>query len=251
MFRKAELMTHSFENGLVDESLVRQLGAVGLVAQDLTSTAIARYSQVHLSTAQRAMDIAREQGIVRDDGSVEENLAADIVASLPVSKVAEIHAAVTRRLLTAGPSRVAEAVDHARAAGSTIPAEELTGLALHAGRVCLSLNDWTSAEALLRLVVEINFASHHPIDVAHLRMFGQALSALGRFAEARQVFFDAIEQAILNRDGREALEVLTQLVVPIEWNYSDKSTLSPLDRVGELALDAETRIILNSLRSMI
>lgn len=245
------MMTDDIGDSSIEESAVRTLLAVGLVAGDISPSAIARYSGVDLPVAQQVLDHAARLGFIQTDGSVETSLARELVSALPSERVATIHTATACVLMTAGPAKVADAVAHARAAGPMVPTDEVIRLAAHTSRVCLSMNDWTSAEALLRLVVDLSAAADETVETEHLQMFGVALSALGQFDEARRVLTRAAEQAIKDDDGRRAVSVLGHLVTPIEWNYSDKAALSVLELVSRMDLDAEARIVLDSLRAMV
>ena len=237
--------------GDLSADALRALIAVGVVAGDLSPEAIARYARVHQSVAERAAEWAVSTGLVGPDGRVSDPVAAELVATLPDARVAEIHAVVARTLMAAGGARAAEAVVHARAAGAVIPPGEMIELAVHSGLVALSMSDWDAAEVLFRLVTDLDLLTDRPVDTVHLRFHGVALTALGRFAEAHTVLVRAADEAIRNDDWHEATSAIGQLVVPIEWNYSDKTALGLLERVSRMDLDAQTRIVLDALRSMV
>lgn len=234
-----------------DAKVVRSLIGTGIVAGDLTAPEISRYARVHPSTAERAIEMAIESGLLGPDGSVDDDRARELVGELPARQVAQIHADAARTLLTAGPERVAEAVRHARAAGPLIPPEELIGQARKAGFLCLTLNDWESAELLFRLAIDLSPLANEQSNTLQLRFLAVALSALGRMAEARDVLLRAADEAIHKDDWREATSVMVQLVIPLEWNYGNNIAAGLLDRVGRMELNDETRLVLDSIRAMV
>lgn len=234
-----------------DAATIRALIGVGVVAGDVTAPEIARYARVHLSTAERALEAAVASGIVNPDGTIDEERAREIVGELPARRVAEVHADAARTLLTAGAGRVAEAVRHARAAGPLIPPEELVTQARKAGFLCLTLNDWVSAELLFRLAIDLSPLAGEERNTMQLRFLAVALSALGKLTEARDILVRAADEAISKGDWREATSVLVQLAIPVEWSYGSKVAAGLLDRVARMDLDDETRIVLNSVRAMV
>ncbi len=234
-----------------DRQVVRTLVAVGVVAGDLTPPEIARYARVHPSIAERALGLAAASGILQPDGSIDPDTAREIVGELSARAVAEIHAAAARNLLMGGPKHVAAAVTHARAAGPLIPADELITLARKSGFMCLTLNDWASAEMLFRLAIDLSPMVGEESNTLQLRFLSVALSAMGRMDEAREVLLVAADEAIKKDDWREATSVMVQMVIPLEWNYGNNIASGLLDRVARMDLNEETRLVLDSVRAMV
>lgn len=234
-----------------DASTVRALIGIGIIAGDLSAPEIARYARVHPSTAQEAINAAVASGILNPDGSIDDDRAREIVGELPARRIAEVHADAARTLLTAGPERVADAVFHARAAGPLIPPEELLEQARKAGFLCLTLNDWASAELLFRLAIDLSPLADEDHNTLQLRFLAVALSALGRLSEAREVLLRAADGAISKGDWREATSVLVQLAIPVEWSYGNNVAAGLLDRVSRMDLNDETRLVLDSVRAMV
>ena len=234
-----------------DDGVVRSLIAIGVVAGDLSAPEIARFGRVHPSTAQQAIDYAIKRGILNADGSIDEERSQELEGELSARQIAEIHADAARSLLSAGPDRVGDAVRHARAAGPLIPAEELIEQARKAGFLCLTLNDWVSAELLFRLAIDLSPLANEESNTLQLRFHAVALSALGRMAEAREILLRAAEVAIAKDDWREATSVLVQLVIPLEWNYGNNIAAGLLDRISRMDLNDETRLVLDSVRAMV
>lgn len=234
-----------------DAASIRELLGVGVVAGDLSAPEIARYARVHPSTAQQAIDAAVAAGILNPDGTIDDEVARELEGELSARRVAEVHADAARLLLTAGPERVADAVRHARAAGPLIPPEELIRQARKAGFLCLTLNDWASAELLFRLAIELSPLADDEGNTLQLRFLAVALNALGRMPEARDVLVRAADQAIAKGDWREATSVLVQLAIPVEWSYGNNVAAGLLDRVSRMDLNDETRLVLDSVRAMV
>lgn len=234
-----------------DAATVRALIGIGVVAGDLSAPEIARYARVHPSTAQQAIDAAVASGLLNADGSIDDERARELEGELSTRRVAEVHADAARMLLTAGPERVADAVRHARAAGPLIPPEELIGQARKAGFLCLTLNDWASAELLFRLAIDLSPLADEEGNTLQLRFLAVALSALGRMPEAREILVRAADEAISKGDWREATSVLVQLAIPVEWSYGNNVAAGLLDRVSRMNLNDETRLVLDSVRAMV
>ena len=234
-----------------DSRIVRHLLGVGAVAGEFGSAEIARYARVHPATAERALELARSSGLLSADGTIDDDLARELIGDLPARRVAEIHAEAAGMLLAAGQGRVAEAVAHARAAGPLIDPSDLIVQARDAGFLCLTINDWSSAEILFRLAIELSPLVGKETNTLQLRFLAVSLAAQGRLVESRDVLLQAAEVAVAKGDGREATSVMVQLVIPLEWNYGNNIASGLLDRVGRMELDVETRMVLDSVRAMV
>lgn len=228
---------------------VRTLVAVGVVAGDLTAPGIARYAQVHPALAERALADARQSGIISADGQVDEDVARDLVGSLTTRQVGEIHASAARSLLRMGPDFVADAVEHARAAGPMVPVAELLELADHAGWMSLSTSDYPSAEMLFRLGIELAATHSESIRIGRHRRHARALVGLGRDADARGVLIEGCDIAMQRNEIGQAVTTVMQMIFPVEWNHGDGVASALLARVGRMPLDPEMSVVVDAAKA--
>ena len=228
---------------------VRTLVAVGIVAGDLSAPAIARYAQVHLALAERALADAQLAGIISIAGEVDEDVARDLVGSLSARQVAEIHASAARSLLRMGPQFVADAVGHARAAGPVVPVAELLELADHAGWMSLATSDYSSAELLFRLGIELAATQIDAIRIGRYRRHARALSGLGRDVEARNVLIEGCDIAMQRNEIGQAVSTVLQMVFPVEWNHGDGVASALLARISRMPLDREMAVVVDAAKA--
>lgn len=227
----------------------RTLVAVGVVAGDLSATGIARYAQVHPAAAERALADALEMGIISADGEVDEDVARDLAGSLTARRVAEIHASAARSLLRMGPDFVADAVEHARAAGPVVPIAELLELADHAGWMSLSTSDYSSAEMLFGLGIELASTQSDSIRIGRYRRHARALVGLGRDVEARRVLIEGCDIAMQRNEIGQAVTTVMQMVFPVEWNHGDGIASGLLARVSRMPLDHEMSVVVDAAKA--
>ncbi len=128
--------------------------ATGAIADDFSASAIARYAGVALAEANRAIDSATQQGMLCD-GVLTPAARVELIGELHPERVAEIHASIARYLLAQGPSRLQEAIDHARTAAGLAVFDDLVGLAEHAAKTSLSIADYQSGKMLYELADEL------------------------------------------------------------------------------------------------
>jgi hypothetical protein len=161
-----------------------ELLAVGLVAQNLTPVAIARYAGVPLGVARDAIERASAEGLL-SEGKVDPDTSTRLIAEIPSDQMGEIHAAIARHLLSEGPEYLITAVRHLEIAGQLMPQEELVDLAEQGGRTALSVSNYEPARQLLALAEELDPATNPVRRATRLRDLGAALHGLGLVQEAR------------------------------------------------------------------
>lgn len=229
----------------------QELIAVGLVAGELSSLAIARYAGVHPSRAEAALVSAREAGVINPDGSVDDIIKLRLVADLPVEEVARINASVARHLIASGPERLLEAVAHARAAGTLVEPDEIVAMADHGGKMSLLLGDYASAFELLKLADELD--SSKDVAVQGLRLCDLALAAdgLGRVVDGRQYLARAVSLGELVGDAQLVARGAVQYALPADWYAGDPRAARLLQRASEFDLDHDSLVAVTSARSLV
>ena len=163
----------------------RRILAVGLVAGDLSPRAISRFGGVDEDLVVAALEAARRAGTLTDSGVAPED-AAVIRSELTPDRIAEIHAAAAQWLLSQGPSRLLDAIAHARSAGQLAPSEDVVSLTDHAGRTHLSVGEYDSARQLLEVADEFGIGESLIERADRLCQLATALDGLGRVDDARQ-----------------------------------------------------------------
>ena len=228
----------------------RPIVAVGVVAGDLSAQAIARYGNVGSDQAMLALDAARAAGVIDDDG-IDPATAFSLVADLSPDRVADIHAIVARRLMAEGPSRLLDAIDHARAAGNLVPMDELVGLTAHAGSTSLSIGDYDAAHQLLEVADEFGFADHPTARARRLCQLADALDGLGRVTEARTAVARAFDLAELAGDPALATEAAVRYALPADWYAGDSRAASLLQRAAALDPEPNDVIAITAARAIV
>jgi DNA-binding CsgD family transcriptional regulator len=232
------------------DPLWRELVAVGLVAQDVTVSGIARYGRVHAAVAERAIEGCRTAGIIASDGSVDPVTAAELVADLPIERVASVHAAVARHLMTGGPDQLVAALHHARAAGTLVPLDELVFMAERGGRLSLSLHDYASAYELLSVAVEFGSPGDHGANGRRLCDLAAAADGLGRVGEARDLLARAAVLGELADDPALVVRAAVQYAQPVDWYAGDPRATALLQRAEELAGTEGQRVAVAAARAL-
>ncbi len=232
------------------DPLWRELLAVGVVAQDVTVSGIARYGRVHAAVAERAIDGCRSAGMLGPDGAVDPVTAAELVADLPIERVASVHAAVARHLMTGGPDQLVAALHHARAAGTLVPLDELVSMAERGGRLSLSLHDYASAYELLSVAVEFGSPGDHGANGRRLCDLAAAADGLGRVGEARDLLARAAVLGELADDSALVVRAAVQYAQPVDWYAGDQRATALLQRAEELASTEGQRVAVSAARAL-
>jgi DNA-binding CsgD family transcriptional regulator len=234
-----------------DDNDWQQLVAIGLVAGDTSAGGIARFAGVHVAEAEAAIAAAQMVGVLREDGTVDNAMRARAVADLPLERVAEIHAAAARHYFAAGPDRLIDAVDHARAAGALLPLEELVDMADHGGRMALSLGDYATAQQLLALAAEFDAAGSHATRGARLCDLAAATHGLGQVEGARRHLAEAVQLAELAGDGPLAARAAVAYSLPVDWDHGNAKAAGLLQRAENLSLTDQARVEVHAGRAIV
>lgn len=227
----------------------REYVAVGIIANDLSATTIARCVGAPLADVRAALRVAESDGVLVD-GAVDPVESARLVGELNPVVVAEVHTAVARYLLSEGPSRLLDAIAHARSADTLAPSMELVAIADRAASTSLSVGDYESARRFLEFAHEAS-TTDAPVERAErLCSLGAALDGLGLVAEARERFASAFEVAELADDARLAAAAAVFHALPVDWYAGDRRTTALLQRAEALDLDADQRVMVRAARAM-
>lgn len=240
-------------SSLIDDvpEIERQLLAIGLLAEDLTATGVSRFAQVHVAEAERALAAARDAGVVATDGSVDPAARAALLADLPVERRAEVHARIARHLMTAGPSQLVRAVDHARAAGTLVPLEELVAMADRGGRMNLSLHDYDSARQLLALAADLDVSGDQVQVGNRLCDLAAAFDGLGRVSEARELLARAAALGEIAGDGELVARASIGHALPVDWYAGDSRSAALLQRAEAMPLSDGQRVMVHAARALV
>lgn len=228
----------------------RTLIAVGIIAEDLSPLAIARYAGVDRETASEAIAFAEDAGVISKDG-VDSATASGLIADLHPQDIARIHEAVTRRLMAEGPERLLDAIRHARAATALVPIEELVRLAENAARVSLSISDYTSARTLLEFADEFGNRDSAIERARRLCDLALALDGLGLIMNARSASARAFELAEFAEDTSLAVRAAVQYALPVDWYAGDLRASSMLQRAFDMAPSPSETVLLTAARAVV
>lgn len=227
----------------------RELIAIGCVAGDLTPVGIARYAGVDLATAETAIESARAEGAFSADGTIVDVFAARAVADLSVERAAEVHAVVARHLLAAGPDRVVDAVEHARAAGSMLDLEELVAMSDQGGRMSLALGDYASANELLTLAAELDVSENFTERGERLCDLADAVDGLGDDSRCKDLLSEAARLGAVAHNGELVARAAIRFADPVDWNDGDTRAAGLLHHAEQFNVDEETRTAILAARA--
>jgi DNA-binding CsgD family transcriptional regulator len=205
--------------------------AIGIVADDLTPTGIARYAGVPFATALAALERARTEGAVADDGSIESRTRTQLVAQLTAQRVAEVHAAVARRVLSGSPDDLRAGLAHLRDAVAAMPTAELVELAEHAGRFALDIRDAQAARDLLLLALEHDLGTDLRLEAERNLALARALLLLGDSTGAQARLMRTVLLAEECGDGTIAARAAERFALPADWQAGDPRVAGMIDRV--------------------
>lgn len=228
----------------------RPIVAVGVVAGTLSARAIARYGNVPIGDATEALAAAQDAGVL-GDGGIDPLEATSLMGDLAPDQVADIHAAVASRLMAEGPSRLLEAIEHARAAGTLVPIEELVELIDHAGRTSLSISDYDAARQLLEVADEFGLADPPTVRAQRLCNLSDALDGLGQVSDARSAAARAFDLAELAGDANLATQAAVRYALPADWYAGDPRAASLLQRATALNPASDDAIAITAARAIV
>lgn len=225
--------------------------AKALIADDLSVAGVARYGRVHAAEAATVITEAKAHGLINEDGSVDPVVRARIVADVPLDEAAAVHATVARHLMAGGPAQLVAAVEHARAAGSLVPLDELVELADRGGRMSLSLHDYRSAFDLLTLAVDFDAAESNEIRGHRLCDLAAAADGLGRVDLARSYLVKAATLGELAGDPSLVVRAAVQHALPVDWFAGDAKSAALLRSAEQMPLTAEERTRVTAARALV
>lgn len=233
------------------DARVRTCLAKGLIAGDTSVAGIARYARVHAAEAERIVQLARDVGLMDDDGNVDVALKTRLIADVPIEEVVEVHAAVARHLMAGGPSQLLDAVNHARAAGSLVPLDELVAMADRGGMMSLSLNDYQAAHDLLSLAVDFDSAGSETVRGNRLCELAIAADGLGRVDEARSLLAKAAALGEVAGDPSLIARAAVQYALPIDWFAGDLRASALLQRAEAVPLTRGEQVMVKAARALV
>lgn len=233
------------------DALVRTCLAKGLIAGDTSVAGIARYARVHAAEAERVVLAAREQGLMDDDGNVDVAVRTRLIADVPIEEVVEVHAAVARHLMAGGPTQLLDAVNHARAAGSLVPLDELVAMADRGGMMSLSLNDYQAAHDLLSLAVDFDSTGSDTVRGRRLCELATAADGLGRVDEARSLLAKAAALGEVAGDPSLIARAAVQYALPIDWFAGDLRASALLQRAEAVPLTLGEQVMVKAARALV
>lgn len=227
----------------------RELIAVGIVANDLSALTIARCAGVGLNEAVAALENAVNEEVIVN-GVVEPTEATRLVGDLSPDVVADIHTSVARHLLSDGPSRLFDALEHARSAGTLSPSGELLEIIDRAGATSLSVGDYDSARQFLEFAHDIDIHGSPSVRAQRLLRLGETLDGLGHVAEARRRLAIAFDIAEINGLVDLGVDVSVAYSMPVDWYAGDRRISAILQRADSLATSEEHRVKVAAARAM-
>lgn len=224
--------------------------AIGLIADNLSPIAIARYAGVTLADARSAIDHAVTEGFVVD-GRIDPDIATRLIADIPSSQIGDIHSAIARHLLSEGPDRLNDAVHHLQMAGRLMPHEELVDLAEHGGRTALSISNYQHARQLLELAEALDPATNPRRRATRLRDLAAALHGLGLVHDARKELAKAFDMAEAAGETELAVDLALRYSYPMDWYAGDLRASALLQRASELSPTAEQTVEIIAARATV
>lgn len=228
-----------------------RLLAIGLVAEDVSPSAIARFAGVHAVEAETAIECARKAGIVDDGGRVDDITTLRLISNLPPEEIARINAAVARHLFAGGPDRLRDAVRHARAAGTMVESEEMVEMADQGGRMSLLLGDYQSAYDLLSLANELDMSNKLSEQGRRLCDLASSADGLGDVTSARSFLARAASLGDLAGDASLVARAAVQYALPVDWYAGDTRSSRLLQRAEELNLDHADHVAVRAARALV
>jgi DNA-binding CsgD family transcriptional regulator len=227
----------------------REILAVGIVGEDLTAAGIARVAGLSIASVEAALRVARAEGVLGPAG-VDPAESVRLVGELSPAVIAHVHATAARFLMSCGPERLEEAIDHARAAWRMSPDEGLLLAADQAASMMLSVGDYRSARTCLEFVNEVTTADAPQLRAQRLCRLAVALDGLGLVREARQRLATAFQIADFEGDAELAVTAAVDYVLPVDWYAGDRRATAQLQRAEQLAETSEQVVLLRAARAM-
>ncbi|MGA0879479.1 MAG: hypothetical protein ACO3SP_10210, partial [Ilumatobacteraceae bacterium] len=234
-----------------EDEVARLLLAVGLNGGDHSASGIARFAGIHVAEAQDALERCRRLGTIEADGSMDERLRVELISLLPLDVRAEIHATAARHWMAAGPHYLTRAIEHARAAGTLVPLEEIVEMADRGGRMSLSLGDYRAAAELLQVAVDLDSSTEARLIGERLCDLAAALDGMGNVAEARRQLARAAILGEAAGDSTLVARCAVAFALPVDWWAGDQTAAGLLARAEGMPLDEPTSIMVQAARALV
>lgn len=225
-----------------------RLVAIGLIAGDLSPLAVARYADVPVHVAARALDQARAQGVLTDE--MDDIARTRLISELDRQTQADVHAAVARHHFAAGPDRLPQAIAHIRAAGTLGPAAPMVTLADQGGRLSLSLGHYRAAHDLLLLADELDASNDLGQQGRRLCDLSTATDGLGQVDEARQYLARALTLGELAGDAALVARAAVMHTLPIDWYAGNPRTTAFLQRAAAMPQSLNADVAIRAARAL-
>ena len=240
------------EAGVSEQDLPRwwRLLAVGLIADDLSASTIARFAPASRADVAAALAAARDAGVLGAGGDVASSDRETALAALGDEDARHVHAAVARWTF-AFPDGHGRAIDHARAAGDALRADELVALADRAAVLHLSLRRYGSAEELLSLADEMDVSPDDARRARRLCDFATALEGVGQTDRARDVLMRAAVLGESADDPGVVVRAACQYVIPSDWCFGDAARSGLVERAAAVAETADDRVRVLAARAYV
>lgn len=229
----------------------RYLLACGLAGGDVSENGIARFSGATPAEARIALTICAETGLVDEHGSVDKATAIALVDVLPPELVATIRGRAARAWMNVGPEHFLAEVERFRTFENLGPNEDIVDLADQAGRMSLSLHDYSTAASLLRLAMDFDISTEPVTMARRLCNLATALDGLGNVSEAREILARAASLGELAGDGALVAAAAVQYALPADWYAGDTRASALLDRAASMNLSEPDDVRVLAARSLV
>lgn len=238
------------ENDTLERST--HLIALGLLAGDLTPTAIARYADVTKTDANHALHYARLKGLFNADetDAVDDITRAQLIADFPRHDQARIHAAVARHKFTAGPEQLSHALHHIRAAAHLATPEPMVALADQGGRLGLSLGKYQAAHDLLALADELDSPTNLISQGNRFCDLATAADGLGHIEQARQHLARAMTLGELACNAPLVARAAVMDAPLATWNAGNPHTAAFLQRAEAMPQSPNAQVAIRAARAL-
>ena len=228
----------------------RSVIAAGLVAEDLSVTGLMRYAGAHYEEVTCALQRARSEGLIDDEGQILEAAFSDLSSLLTPEEIAAIHAAVARHLFASGPEGLRSAVAHTRAAGAIMRTRDTVELADRAGRLNLSVGEYQAAYDLLLLASEIA-GDDDPLEQgARLCDLSQAAEALGQMGESRRLLRTALQLGETAQSPGLVARAAVMHTLPVDRRIGDADSIGFLDRAESFPQSSNAEVAITAARAL-
>jgi DNA-binding CsgD family transcriptional regulator/tetratricopeptide (TPR) repeat protein len=228
----------------------RSVIAKAWLGGDLSTRGAANFAEVDPGEAAEALELARNTGLIAGDGTIDDVVQARLVGDLTSEDRARVHTRAAQSLLAAGPERLPDALHHLRSAATLTDAEPAVELADNAGRLSLSLGDYSSAAQLLALAVDYDVSSELERQGHRLCDLAAAVDGLGDLELARRHAARAVALGELAGDPALVARAAVAHALPVDWHAGDQRTHGLLARADRQPLSPQDRVAVMAARAL-